>query len=183
MHGLEGIREAEVCLKPLPGTPFAKYDRSGEGLKIKVAVVHGLGNAKKIVVGHRTCEGANECEALYDWTNPEDDGRQYDFVEVGMQRGTGLLSAVELRDQGAGIRGAGIRAQGAGIRAQGIGLESAAGLRAQGRGSVLRGAVGLRGGWGRVSGLRGGAEAGAGQVAIRAKGATVLGFSCLSETR
>jgi len=50
VRGLDGIKTAELTLKPSPNSIFAKYPAAqGEGLKVSVAVANGLGNAKKLV--------------------------------------------------------------------------------------------------------------------------------------
>lgn len=63
-RGLEGVKEATLTLKPVEGSAFSKYDQTGEGLPVRIAVANGLGNAKKLV------------KALQDGT------AKYDFIEV-----------------------------------------------------------------------------------------------------
>ncbi|KAG1678883.1 hypothetical protein FOA52_003551 [Chlamydomonas sp. UWO 241] len=68
VRGLEGIKEATVTVNPCPSSPLHKHIASGaaatEGLKLRVAVANGLGNAKKLITAMKAGE------------------TKYDFIEV-----------------------------------------------------------------------------------------------------
>jgi iron only hydrogenase large subunit-like protein len=65
VRGFDGIKEATLELTPGDTSPFKQFaGPDGNGLKIRIAVANGLGNAKKLIKG--LAEGKN----------------QYDFIEV-----------------------------------------------------------------------------------------------------
>eukprot|EP00195_Chlamydomonas_chlamydogama_P017097 CAMPEP_0202897236 /NCGR_PEP_ID=MMETSP1392-20130828/6048_1 /ASSEMBLY_ACC=CAM_ASM_000868 /TAXON_ID=225041 /ORGANISM="Chlamydomonas chlamydogama, Strain SAG 11-48b" /LENGTH=501 /DNA_ID=CAMNT_0049582823 /DNA_START=206 /DNA_END=1711 /DNA_ORIENTATION=+ len=64
VRGMDGIKEATINIKPTEGAAFKKYDPTGEGLNLRIAVANGLGNAKKLI------------------TNMKAGTAHYDFVEV-----------------------------------------------------------------------------------------------------
>lgn len=65
VRGFDGIKEATLELTPGDTSPFKQFaGPDGTGLKIRIAVANGLGNAKKLIKG--LAEGKN----------------QYDFIEV-----------------------------------------------------------------------------------------------------
>ena len=49
VRGLDGIKETSLVLQPGENSPFKAFDQTGAGLPLKIAVVNGLGNAKKLI--------------------------------------------------------------------------------------------------------------------------------------
>nr|ADK77883.1 hydrogenase [Chlorella sp. DT] len=62
VRGLEGIKEAEITLKPGDDSPFKAFaGADGQGITLKIAVANGLGNAKKLI------KSLSEGKAKYDF--------------------------------------------------------------------------------------------------------------------